>query len=331
MERLFLESTVDLIPLFSVKETRSNRDLAENQSRIKDIVSKIEKLRPVFSIPSLDIRNNFNHPEGNIKEPLHEAFSKKLSVPFECDSESVVDAPNKLLNNLSFTFLNLLNSRINNSIRAIMNHATLLDVEKNAIIDILSSSTTEIVSIVSMVTRFRALSFTDDASKTIGSAAIPHHQDNSFQIPIIFDFCMDLFLLSEVQITVKISITGSALSSIGDTKARHKHCKVSIELDTLSLLKSLVSEGHRVCKSLVAVASSSALSELGDRVSSPTNTSVTPSISNHDKKVRQETHAQKSLEHDDKNVSEKLQKDAMDMPPPSPRIKPTQGSNKSCN
>lgn len=318
MERLLLESTVDLIPLFSVEETRLNCDLVQSQSQIKDIVSKIEMLKPIFLFPSLDLRNKSNCPEGGEKDLLHEAFSQKLSIPIEYDSKSVVDAPKTLLHNLSFTFLRLLESRINNSILAIKNHATLPGIERNAIVDILSSSTNKIVSIASMVTRFQVLSATDNSAKSMRSAAIIHLLDNKFQIPIIFEFCMDLLLLSTVQITAQISIKGSVLCSNGDdTEIRYQQCKVAIELDNLSLLKSLMSEAHRVCKSLLARASLSSMLE--NRVSCPTN--MTQTMPN--QKDNEETKTQMASLRDANDVSDAVQQDVIDMPPPPPRNKPS--------
>jgi hypothetical protein len=319
MERLLLESTVDLIPLFSVEKTRLNCDLVQSQSRIKDIVSNIEMLKPIFVFPSLDLRNKSNCPEGGEKELLHEAFSQKLSIPIEYDSESIVDAPKTLLHNLSFTFLKLLESRMNNSILAVKNRATLPGIERNAIVDILSSSTNKLVSIASIVTRFKVLSATDNSAKSMRPAAIIHLVDNKFQIPIIFEFCMDLLLLSTVQITAQISIKGSVLCSIGDDmETSYEQSKIAIELDNLSLLKSLMSEAHRMCTSLIATASSFAFSKLENRVSCPSNMTQTMSNQKDNEKNKNEM----PFLPNDNDVSGAAQQDVIDMPPPPPRSKP---------
>jgi hypothetical protein len=320
MERLFHESIVDLIPLFSAAETNLKLDLTSSKLRIKDIISKIGILNPIFSFPSLDISNKLEHSHGNKKGQLHEAFSQKLSTPVEYNSESVVDAPKTLLHNISLTFLNLLESRMHNSTQANRNHATSPDEERNVMIEILSSSTKKIVSITSMLTRFRVQSSTDD-TKSDESTKNIHQKDKVLQTAIIFEFCMDLKLLSTVPVTVQLSVTGSALSSIGDTQTNHRCCISTITIDTPSLLRGLVSEAHRVCNALIETASLSALSDLGNR-------STCQSTPNRDPNDDLETDIHQSVSQYDNNAgSEAVEQTFIDMPPPPPRKKPTQRDN----
>lgn len=331
MERLFHESIIDLIPLLSATETNENLDLGPIKKRIEDIVSKsiIIKLHPSFSFPSLNIRSVVDHSEALKKHQLLETFSHKLSHPIEFNCESLVDAPKTLLNNISSTFLSLLDSRMNNSISVITKHVTIPAAERSAIVDILSSSILKRVAITSNSTRFRILAPGIDtltsSSANLGSFIDScDHVDNALQIPITFDCSIELLLLSKESIIVQFSANGSIVSSIGNTETGMSSCEVTMSIDTSSLLQRLMSEAHRVCNTLISVASALALSKLESQDGALIETQSTLD----ETQGRQQEQSDRTQETLPSNlaatdVQGSLQQDMIDMPPPPPRKKPT--------
>lgn len=326
MERLFRESIIHLIPLFSATETNLNLELSPTKSRIKDIVSKIAVLNPRFLFPSLNIRSNADHSDRNEKEQLHAAFAQKLSVPIEYDSESIVDAPATLLHNLSTTFVNLLESRMHNSILAITERVTLPDAERNAIIHTLTYPSFKRVAITSTATRFRVLHSTaDNLSMPLPSKDL-HHLDSTIRIPIALDCTLHLLLLSEGSMHVQLSVMGYAVCGIGHAENGSPCCHMIMTLDTSSLLQSLVSEAHRVCKDLITIASELTLSKLATQATgSPTVPSMLPSTfnANHDQPQDPSGCIERLLANNAAGISKSMQQDMINMPPPPPRRKPT--------
>ena len=332
MERLFHESIIDLIPLLSATETNNeNLDFGPIKKGIKDVVSKsfILKLHLNFLFPSLNIRSGVDHAEARDKDQLLETFSQKLSHPIQFNCESVADAPKTLLNNVRSTFLSLLDSRMNNSISFITKHVTIPAVERSAIVDILSSSIMKRVAITSITTRFRTLASDIDtitsSSANLGSFTDScGHVYNELRIPIAFDCSIELLLLSKESITVQSSVNGSIFSSVGDAEIGMTCSEVTMSLDTSSLLQKLMSEAHKVCNTLISVASALALSKL----ESQDGTLVaTPSTLDESQRRLQEqsdrTPDTLSSNLAATNTLGLLNQDMIDMPPPPPRRKPT--------
>ena len=332
METLFHESIIDLIPLLSATETNENLDLGPTKRRIKDIVSKsiMMKLHPSFSFPSLNILSAVDYTEARKKNHLLETFSQKLSHPIQFNCESLVDAPKTLLNNISSTFLSLLDSRMNNSISVITRHVTIPAAERSAIVDILSSSILKRVAITSNCTRFRTLSSgigtITSSSANLGSFTDScDYVDNALRIPIAFDCSIELLLLSKESITVQLSANGSIVSSIGDTDTGMPCCVVTMSIDTSCLLQRLMSEAHRVCNTLISVASALALSKLDVQDGTLIETQSTLDETQGRQQERSDR-TQESLPSSNLSATDilgSLQQDMIDMPPPPPRKKPT--------
>lgn len=346
MEGVFYESIIDLIPHLSAAETNEKLDLSPIKTRIKDIVSRMmttmttmTTFDPIFSFPSLNIRSDGDHTDGNEKkDQLLETFSHKLSNPVHFDHETVVDAPKTLLNNIRLTFVNLLDSRMNNSILAITNHASMPNAERNVIVDILTSSSLKRVTVTSTMTHFRvhpsSVNRTTSPKPEMRSVAESHGADDDdvIRIPIAFDCSMELLLFSKESILVQLHTRGSiigTIGSIGDTETDVPlTCTVAMSLDTSSLLQGLVSEAHRVCNTLITVASALALTELSRQsgTSTITSTSTNISSSSNDKDQDRE-HEQSgnanvsssSATTADTNALGPMQQDMIDMPPPPPR------------
>jgi hypothetical protein len=342
MESVFYESIIDLIPHLSAAETNEKLDLSPIQTRIKDIVSKMmttmttkTTFYPSFSFPSLNIRSDGDHTDRNEKkDQLLETFSHKLSNPVHFDHESVVDAPKTLLNNISLTFVNLLDSRMNNSILAITKHASMPNAERNAIVDILTSSSLKRVTVTSVMTRFRVHPSRVDPTtspkppmRSVAESYIADDED-SIRIPIVFDCSMQLLLFSKESTTVHLHTHGSIIGTIGSINDTDLSCTVAMSLDTSSLLQILVTEAHRVCNILITVASALALSELSRQsgtstIRSSTCTNISSPSIDEDQEQEQSGDAKVSLSSSatttDTNALEPMQQDMIDMPPPPPR------------
>jgi hypothetical protein len=326
MERLFRDSIIHLIPLFSATESNLNLELSPTKSRIKDIVSKIAVLNPRFLFPSLNIRSNVDHSDRNEKEQLHATFAQKLSVPVEYDSETIVDAPATLLHNISTTFVNLLDSRIHNSILAITERVTLPDAERNAIVHTLTYPSFKRVAITAAATRFKMLHSTADNIVMPLPPYDAYHLDSTMRIPITLECTMDLLLLSEGSINVQLNVMGSAVSGIGHAENGSPCRQMIMTLDTSSLLQSLVSEAHRVCKDLITIASELTLSKLVNQATgSPTVPLMLPPTfsANPDQWQDPSDCIQQLLATNAPDISESMQQDMISMPPPPPRRKPT--------
>mmetsp|Transcript_31751 Transcript_31751/g.36460 ORF Transcript_31751/g.36460 Transcript_31751/m.36460 type:complete len:395 (+) Transcript_31751:139-1323(+) len=230
-------------------------DIEFDQNSTKEMLSyfsdDIVCLVPCFLLRSAPdtqreaMSSRSSHASNSLTTIINTA--KKLAAVLICRNTEILDIPSTILINISTSFMDLVNSRMNNVKRAFAKQSSTYQ-SKNEILIALNDLSTQ-VEICTIVTSFRALSQTQ--SESILS-------NDYVSLPLLFEVTMDLTFFGEKNsavFTAPGTITGSFRETTNKgIQARTTLRSVEIHVEMNILLKSMMTEARRVAKKVIGAA-----------------------------------------------------------------------------
>lgn len=200
------------------------------------------KSKPLCSIPSLLLHRKSlkGTPglEGSLSPLDSAAF--RLAVPMFLDENEIESAPVSIVEHISQSFLNLIESRLRSSKSALIKQAykrhSSLSRESSLLINLLNISS---ISLNTVVTSFRVV-----------PSNVNRNGYNSPEVllPLVFEAVMDISLLGELA-TVSFQTPGTVVGTFDRHSGRLQ--RVEVEYNTFALLQAMMKQARRCVKKTI--------------------------------------------------------------------------------
>lgn len=214
--------------------SRDNYDFA-NGSGVNDQAS--------CSIPSLFLKRTLKDAagiSGNLTPRDSAAFM--LALPLFVDKSNVETVPIKIINNISQSLLNLIESRLRSSNAALLKQAfqrhPSLSAETSILTHLLQNSP---ITLNTVVTSFRVVSTNRNPSR--------NRYNTEILLPLVFETVMDVSILGQLT-TISFQAPGTVTGSFNCHDGLLQH--VDIEFDTIALLQTMMKQARSCVRKTIA-------------------------------------------------------------------------------
>ncbi len=201
-----------------------------------------------LSIPSLKVRRDRHQQQPQQKDPtqLMEGMALSLASPLSAHRGNIDAAPEVLLHNTANSFKELISSRLRVSIQAITARFLKMNMDVTGDARILRRllTTTNSIKITTVVTSFQVIDRKGRSPPAAGDPLVK---------PLVFETIVDLTILGKMY-TITLQAPGTISASLH--QADDLLDGVSIVIDTMALLKTMMMEARLLVKKAIDRAAS---------------------------------------------------------------------------
>jgi hypothetical protein len=204
------------------------------------------------AVSSLQLRNKQVALKPQSSKPvLQDAAASNLRQPLEVRKSELQNLPTKLLWNVSQSFMSLVDSRLRSSLTNLVRQSRGRSQEDDTLtpilVGLLASSSSSPINPTTIVTTFRTPEFSE------------RNADGDYILPIIFEAVLDLNILGNtITVTVEApgTVQGTFSCNVEEAKAgaSAELLKVDIQIDTATLLISMMSQARMAVRKAVGFA-----------------------------------------------------------------------------
>jgi hypothetical protein len=296
------------VTLLSTAQTNLDVSIPETSHQLQNFFqgdeSEDQKDAPCCSLPGLQLLHNSSQRKenGSHNRSLQQSCADKLSAPCEFTYGTLSHAPKVLLDNLVSSFTYLVKSRLISYIRALETEPAASQIHKKIMVKVLTAPSVKPVELTTVVTSFQPSLETNPSVD--GEGARPQDQWR-IGLPIIFEVMMDLCILGDTPLTVKLKAPGHCTGHFSRMPGETCLKGVDVELDTNILLQQIMAQARIAAKKALEIAANATQSFISTAGISSTSVSLV-SMDSED-----ELAPLTKIKSDDGDTS---------MPPPPPRI-----------